>query len=1121
MKKVLLLLTSLACLPIFAQKSLPGVFDFTNPTHLTPSITPFDYEGGKLNVFDKVFEEGDGMSKVTMAFSSGVARNGGAQIVTHLVNGTSYSLRLASGTLITFTAPSGGHLSSITLSDDSSKGDLSLPSGQPGTLSGMSWTAGTSNVSSVSLFTDGGSQWRKVTVQFTAPQYVINGFIDLSEQVSSEKVSSFKSAKLIFPCSMTNVSTTGINITGTGLSSPKALTVTPSDDYQSFTLSLPNDEVFNTDGDYVIHVPEGSFQNAQGYGNSEISYSFKVYEARNTLNPILDGFSPALGKVDALPTSVKVTFEKLIKLAVDKEGNPPTFDIFVDDEWEATLEDITVVENVLEIKPISSKKFGTFVIKVPAEAIHTTAYGTSSAEANDRWNDAFEITYTVDKPFDPLEEPTAEVNALKAKIQSETNPIGYPAAGSPAETAITNALNGLDNTELDNAAKLALLNEAKTAYYAETNVVMPTENEWYNIKSVNNADPQKELYLGYTDGKVTVETQKDNAAAFQFIKGTGDYEGKYFFKTADEQYITILPSTKNNVVDQQGKASALTLTKLLVSGIDNEKLLGLFSISGWLGRDANDVDLLDAAEAINFTDKTITSTGKGDDEKFVLSFTEALSSAFTFIGAKDPTIIDPVEPVCALSVTSVLTTQKTVTLTFTNLTKVNLADVTKVYFSTDVPGDQKVTVTDGAPQILTKSTEEDNSFVVHLDGLKAGKYYLQMPMGTFDFTVNDKPVTDQPLFKEISLTEPERYFNDSYTTYNVMQVIDRNTNTIDKIRDIDLNELVILAEVPKFYSDLVPNPKEKVQIVNAYYMSDVVGYGHFVEYPEFANDYPAYANGYKAIKLVMDSPVTAGQLDYRPDTYSFIIPEGAFGDAKYKDYLSGVSGVNKDDCIVNPKIISPSFIVDNNNATIVVNSISTASGVNAESMVGESLSNRKIEGVYYNLGVDGYDSSDNSLVINKSTDMSQITNPAPFANEMVSEFTGIVLRVAQGKGTITVNAKTNGSGQLAIQIGNATPTLTTCLTVKDVVVDYNVTEDTYVYLYAVVNGSSAPAQRAISANAVKIYSFNVNPGATGITAVNATSQIEGTYYTLDGRSISGVPTKKGIYIVNGKKVVVK
>ena len=29
------------------------------------------------------------------------------------------------------------------------------------------------------------------------------------------------------------------------------------------------------------------------------------------------------------------------------------------------------------------------------------------------------------------------------------------------------------------------------------------------------------------------------------------------------------------------------------------------------------------------------------------------------------------------------------------------------------------------------------------------------------------------------------------------------------------------------------------------------------------------------------------------------------------------------------------------------------------------------------------------------------------------------------------------------------------------------------------------------------------------------------WYTLDGRRLSGKPTKKGLYIVNGKKVVIK
>ena len=46
--------------------------------------------------------------------------------------------------------------------------------------------------------------------------------------------------------------------------------------------------------------------------------------------------------------------------------------------------------------------------------------------------------------------------------------------------------------------------------------------------------------------------------------------------------------------------------------------------------------------------------------------------------------------------------------------------------------------------------------------------------------------------------------------------------------------------------------------------------------------------------------------------------------------------------------------------------------------------------------------------------------------------------------------------------------------------------------------------------------------ATGIEEMEVSGGVEGaTYYTLDGRKLDGKPTKKGVYIVNGRKVVVK
>ena len=45
--------------------------------------------------------------------------------------------------------------------------------------------------------------------------------------------------------------------------------------------------------------------------------------------------------------------------------------------------------------------------------------------------------------------------------------------------------------------------------------------------------------------------------------------------------------------------------------------------------------------------------------------------------------------------------------------------------------------------------------------------------------------------------------------------------------------------------------------------------------------------------------------------------------------------------------------------------------------------------------------------------------------------------------------------------------------------------------------------------------------ATKITTTNITNLTNGDWYDLNGRKLQGVPTKKGVYIMNGKKVVVK
>ncbi len=45
--------------------------------------------------------------------------------------------------------------------------------------------------------------------------------------------------------------------------------------------------------------------------------------------------------------------------------------------------------------------------------------------------------------------------------------------------------------------------------------------------------------------------------------------------------------------------------------------------------------------------------------------------------------------------------------------------------------------------------------------------------------------------------------------------------------------------------------------------------------------------------------------------------------------------------------------------------------------------------------------------------------------------------------------------------------------------------------------------------------------ATKITTTDFTDYTDGVFYDLNGRKLQGKPTKKGVYIMNGRKVVVK
>jgi len=201
-----------------------------------------------------------------------------------------------------------------------------------------------------------------------------------------------------------------------------------------------------------------------------------------------------------------------------------------------------------------------------------------------------------------------------------------------------------------------------------------------------------------------------------------------------------------------------------------------------------------------------------------------------------------------------------------------------------------------------------------------------------------------------------------------------------------------------------------------------------------------------------------------------------------------------------------------------------------------SLNSMVVGNTYYVLDADngdGADSENGCVVINTTTTDEAVDG---IAGKDVSDasvkaaFKGFIFMVPAGTGTISINAETLGTSSLKVKIGNQAAQAFQLAERTTVQIPYTVAEPTYVYIYA---GTGTQAARSVGAaraaaaeNSVKVYSYKWEPAEpTGINSVDnsqsATGNEAGDWYTIDGRKLSGKPAQKGIYIVNGRKVVVK
>ena len=191
------------------------------------------------------------------------------------------------------------------------------------------------------------------------------------------------------------------------------------------------------------------------------------------------------------------------------------------------------------------------------------------------------------------------------------------------------------------------------------------------------------------------------------------------------------------------------------------------------------------------------------------------------------------------------------------------------------------------------------------------------------------------------------------------------------------------------------------------------------------------------------------------------------------------------------------------------------------------LSNTIIDNTYFTMNAengDGYDATEQAIVLNSTTSaeqMNAVQNAEIGDATLKDNFNGIIFEIPAGNGTVTVDTKTFGSHVLNVQIGSGEPNKITKSERGTADVPYSIAEPTYVYLYASSSAASGAPHRAAASNSVLLYSYKVSVIVNGIQVVTYGDLENAKWYTLDGLQLQGKPTKKGLYIVNGRKVIVK
>ena len=185
---------------------------------------------------------------------------------------------------------------------------------------------------------------------------------------------------------------------------------------------------------------------------------------------------------------------------------------------------------------------------------------------------------------------------------------------------------------------------------------------------------------------------------------------------------------------------------------------------------------------------------------------------------------------------------------------------------------------------------------------------------------------------------------------------------------------------------------------------------------------------------------------------------------------------------------------------------------------------------------DGYDETEHCIVLNTEMPDSRLYNVnfmdlEPGSEEYAEEYIGLTFKVPAGTGYIIIDSKTDGEHWMKVQIGDLAP-VSYCHTDREKdYIRYDCDRETWVHVYngGPVNDNNdarmlASHRAKKTKGQVRIYSITRSSSSTipdGIEYINADA-FDGAekWYDLQGNRIER-PVKKGIYILQGQKVILR